>query len=599
MHFSLPTDNFKSTTSTSRGMTLIEILFSIGIISILFIGIYGLFKVSIDVVSDSKARAGALALAVERMEQIRSLPYASVGTSGGIPSGSIAQTESVSLNQTEYTRRTFIEYADDPADGVGAADTNGITADYKTVKVEMIWSVRGTTRTYSQVSSIVPVGIESLSGGGTLRIQVYDALSQPVSSATVRIVNTTGTSTVDVTTYTNVQGFVTFPGTPAGTGYQVTVSKSGYSTAQTYTASGSNPNPTPGHLSVAQSQTTSGSFFIDRVASLSIRTLKPIEEKMWEDEFDTSASLTSLASTTVTGGGLSLGITGSDYFAGGTAIATSVAPTYLSKWKRAAWNATVPAGTSARVKVYYDFAGTPTPLPDAALAGNSAGFATSPVDLTGVSTSTYPSLALYASLTTSNPAATPDIRRWEIDYDKGPMPIANIPFSLQGSKTIGTTGAGASIYKFLNTLTTDSAALFSTSTIEWDIYTLTINGASTGYDISEACSPLPIAIAPATTLPIDLYLSAHTTNSLLVAVKDSSTGNTIEGATIRLTRTAVDTTQTASACGQTFFSGLSSGTVAGGTAYTLAVSKAGYQSATVTGVEVAGATSVSVTLTPQ
>lgn len=498
----------KRTFRASRGMTLIEVLFTIGVFSVLFVGIYGIFKVSIDLVSGSKARAGALALAQERMEELRSLPYASVGTIGGIPDGPVAQSESVTLNQTTYTRRTLIGYVDDPADGEGAEDENGITADYKVAKVELVWTVRDTTRTYSQVSTFVPRGVESLVGGGTLRIQVYDAYAAPLSGATVRVLNTTGSTTIDVTTYTNAQGAVVFPGTPVGVGYEVTVTKAGYSTAKTYGATAGNPNPAPGHLSIAESQTTSASFFIDRLSPLTIRTLRPIESAAWEDEFDTDSLLSSLSSVVVSGGGMVLAEGEAGYAASGVAISTSTAPSQLSSWTAASWTATLPAGTAVLVRVYYDAGGAPALVPDAVLPGNSAGFSSSPVDLSSISTTTYPSLQLGATLTTSDTAATPDVRVWEIAYERGPVPIPDISFTLHGQKSIGTDASGSAIYKFDETLATNASGTFSTSTMEWDTYPLVLSPAE-GYDIKEACSPLPLELSPGASAAIDLYLVAN------------------------------------------------------------------------------------------
>lgn len=591
MRFSLSTSNYKLAPSAKRGMTLIEVLFTIGIFSMLFVGIYGVFRVSIEVVSGSKARAGALALAQERMEELRSLPYASVGTLGGIPQGMIEQSESVTLNQTTYTRRTFIEYADDPADGLEAEDENGITADYKVVKVEMVWTVREVTRTYSQVSTIVPPGIESLTGGGTLRIQVYDALAAPLSGATVRVLNTTGSSTIDVTTYTNAQGVVTFPGTPVGVEYQVTASKAGYSTARTYTATAGNPNPTPGHLSIANSQTTSASLFIDRLSALTVRTLRPVEEVTWEDEFDSDTLLTLTTSTVVEGGGLVLEHTGDTYVSEGSAMATSTAPSYLDAWSGASWTATVPSGTALLVRVYHDVSGVLVLVPDADLPGNSSGFSSSPIDLSSLSITTYPSLALGATLATTDSAQTPDLRMWEISYGRGPTPIADVAFALRGEKTIGTTGAGAAIYKFDESLSTGGDGTFSTTTMEWDTYPLTVPS-STGYDIAEACSGLPLIVAPNTSVALDLYLVAHTSHSLRVSAKDAS-GTPVEDASVRLVRTGTDIEKQAGSCGQAFFPSLVSAAD-----YTVEVEKTGYQSATLADVDITGSTTVDVTLTP-
>lgn len=570
-------------------MTLIEVVVTIALVCICFIGIYGLFLVSLDVVTGAKARAGALALASERMEQIRSLSYTSIGTVRGIPAGTTPQVETVTLNQTTYTRRTFIDYVDDPVDGTGNADSNGITADYKRVKVEIDWSIRNVPRSYSIVSSFAPSGIESTAGGGTLLVQVFDALAQPVADALVHVVNTTGTTSIDVTTYTDATGIVSFPGTPANSGYQITASKSGYSTAQTYSTNGQNPNPNPGHLTIAVSKTTSGSFAIDRLSSLTLRTLKPIETKTWSDTFADASNLVSMSSTTVSGGTLVLG-------AGkvsGSALSTSTTPSYLYTWDSASWASLVPTGSSAKVHVYTDVSGSPVLLPDSVLSGNTAGFATSPVSLLGVSISVYPSLLLGADLTLGSATTSPSFDSWTVAYDKGPTPIPDIPFSMRGNKTIGTNSGGSSIYKFNQSLSTNSSGSFSTSTLEWDTYTPSIDPVATGYDISEACPTLPFALSPGDVQSLDLQLSAHTSNSLLAIVRDSVTSAMLSGVSVRLTKSGVDSTQTTSSCGQTFFSGLSASS-----AYTLTLSKTGYQSTTINNVNVSGTSASSVSMTP-
>src|SRR3990167_10855367 len=102
--------------SSESGITLIDTLFGTALMLLIFVGIAGGFKLSVDVVTNNKARAGAVALANERMEYIRSLSYNAIGTVGGIPAGTIPQTEPVSLNAVDYTRRTFVSYEDDPGD---------------------------------------------------------------------------------------------------------------------------------------------------------------------------------------------------------------------------------------------------------------------------------------------------------------------------------------------------------------------------------------------------------------------------------------------------------------------------------------------------
>src|SRR3989338_8245195 len=166
-------------TGFSRGVTLIDTLVAVSLMVLIFMGIFGAFQLSVDVVTNNKGRAGAVALADERMEYIRSLPYSSLGTVGGIPAGSLAQTESVSLNGVNYTRPTLVVYADDPKDGAGGSDTTGI-ADYKAVKVNVSWSSRTGQRDLYLVSRFEPLsGLESAVSGGTLVINVVNANSQP------------------------------------------------------------------------------------------------------------------------------------------------------------------------------------------------------------------------------------------------------------------------------------------------------------------------------------------------------------------------------------------------------------------------------------
>lgn len=256
-----------------RGFTLIDTLVGTSLMLIVFMGIAAAFQLSIDVVMSNKARAGAIALADERMEYIRSLPYTSIGTSGGVPSGSIAQTESLSFNGISYIRRTLVQYGDDPKDGSGAADATGI-ADYKSVKVDVSWSSRTGPRDVYVVSRFEPQsGLESSVSGGTLSISVLNASGQPVPSAQVTITNTTVSPTVNLTTYTNSSGIVSLIGATAGSNYAISVTKSGYSTAQTYAPSAQNTNPSPSNLTVSNNLTTSSTFAIDQLGALTIITL--------------------------------------------------------------------------------------------------------------------------------------------------------------------------------------------------------------------------------------------------------------------------------------------------------------------------------------
>lgn len=74
---------------------------------------------------------------------------------------------------------------------------------------------------------------------------------------------------------TDTDGRYILPGAPVGTeAYQITVTKTGYGSARTYTADiEMNPNPNPADLSVAQGEVTTEYFQIARLAdSISLHT---------------------------------------------------------------------------------------------------------------------------------------------------------------------------------------------------------------------------------------------------------------------------------------------------------------------------------------
>ena len=172
------------------GMTLLDTVIGTALMLTVFVGIYGAFQLSVQLVNNNKARAGAIALANQRMEFIRSLAYASVGTVGGVPSGNIAQSESVSFNGVNYTRRTYIEYGDDPKDGLDPADVNSIPEDYKSAKVEVLWTAKKQTHHIILVTRITPTaGLESSVPGGTLKIFSINALGTVLPNVVVTIVN--------------------------------------------------------------------------------------------------------------------------------------------------------------------------------------------------------------------------------------------------------------------------------------------------------------------------------------------------------------------------------------------------------------------------
>ncbi|MDP3646015.1 MAG: carboxypeptidase-like regulatory domain-containing protein, partial [bacterium] len=426
--------------------------------------------------------------------------------------------------------------------------------------------------------------------GGTIIIHAVDAEFQPIQSAQVRIANSTVNPAIDLTTFTDELGTASVLGAPPAGGYAITVTKGGYSSAQTYGVTATNTNPIPAHLGVGGYQTTAATFEIDRLSSLHVETYEKIKDESWDDLF-TDDSNVSLTDVEITGGRAELAGSEGSYAASGTVISIAPSIPYLYRWQEITWNDIVPGGTDIVYRVY-DAGGEP--LSNGELQGNTAGFTSPPINISGVSTSTHALLKVGATLATSDASTTPSIQDWTVSYEVGPEPLSDIDFNLHGGKTIGTEAGGSLIYKYDVDHTTNAEGLRDISNIEWDLYTISVS-ASTGYDIASSCPPQSVGIVPEAAVSVRLYLAAHTTNSLLVDVR-ASDGTLIDGASIRLYRGSYDTTLTSDECGQEIFSSLSVGSVGAGNPYSIEVSASGYTSYTSTEVNVSGTTRLSIIL---
>ncbi|MBI4093601.1 carboxypeptidase regulatory-like domain-containing protein [Candidatus Kaiserbacteria bacterium] len=575
-------------------MTLIDAVIGSALVLVAFVGIAAVFQISIDVVTNNRARAGAIALANEWMEYVRSLEYDDVGTSGGIPSGPLPQEDTVSLNGINYTRRTTIQYVDDPQDGTGASDTypSGapVFVDYKAVRVAISWLSQGGERTVYFVTRVEPqngIEVACTSACGTLSISVYNALSQPVPNAKVRVVNTSTSPQIDLTTYTNVDGMVILAGAPVASLYQITVTKTGYNYAQTYSVTGGNPSPTPPHQQVFQNQTTALTFAppqsgLDLLAAKSVYTFDAIATSTSNETFSTESQISSSTNIAIVGAVARLSGSEGSYPPYGELESTVIGPAYLADWERFDWSGSSPATTTVEFR-FFDASGSI--IPDAALSGNAAGFSASSIDLSNLSTSTYPSMRVHARLLTNDASTTPSIDSYTIAYDYGPTPRASTPFRFVGlDKVIGS----GPVYKHDFSLQTDASGAFATTTLEWDRYEVSFPSLQLQYVVAIACDPQPEYLAPGTTQISRFYIAPRSTNSLIAEVRAG--GALIHGAETALSRVSYAATTTAT-CGQAYFNYLTPGT------YRLTVSAPGYQSYVNDAISVMGTSTVQVTLT--
>lgn len=112
------------------------------------------------------------------------------------------------------------------------------------------------------------------------------------------------------------------------------------------------------------------------------------------------------------------------------------------------------------------------------------------------------------------------------------------------SKTLGMTGekliaSNPDIPKFYKNFTTDASGNYSLPNIEWDTYDITTTAS---YDIGGSTPMIPLEITPGLTQDASVILVSHTSNSLLVKVRDASTGLPLSDVSVQLTGDGYDTT---------------------------------------------------------
>jgi len=255
-----------------KGFSFINILVGITIIIIAGLGIWNLFNFSLRIVTENKSRTVAMAIANEKIEIIRNLPYDDIGTIDGVVSGAIPQNEGIVRNGTEFQITTKVFYIDDPYDNVVPLDLLG--ADYKKIKISVDWPRRIYGDPVTFYSFVNPKGVETDLEGGTIRIIVFNASGQPIPNALVEIINNTLDPPIDDSSVTDQSGILLIPGSPAtdDRSYEIIVSKEGYTTEKTYPEPGGEEAVKP-HLQVLEDQIAEKSFTIDLTSTFNITTI--------------------------------------------------------------------------------------------------------------------------------------------------------------------------------------------------------------------------------------------------------------------------------------------------------------------------------------
>ena len=262
-----------STHDRTHGFTLIEILIAVAIFGFIASTIYFAYTNVLDIVSASQYHAAATDIIEGRVEMVRNMRYEDVGTIGGIPAGKLPETETITLDATTFDLTTTVRNVDDPFDGtMGGSPNDTSPADYKLVQFQVSCPACRRFNLGPMTTIVAPRNLENVNKYGALEIKTMDASGFPVSGARVTIVNSSVTPAVNTTQTTDNAGILFLTGVATSSaGYEVTVTKNGYSTERTYTPNDpANPNPVNPHLTVAAEQLTIASFAIDRTGSIAV-----------------------------------------------------------------------------------------------------------------------------------------------------------------------------------------------------------------------------------------------------------------------------------------------------------------------------------------
>jgi hypothetical protein len=246
-----------------------------GIIVILFGGIFLVYVSIINSINSIELRSSAAAVLNQQIEAIRNLSYDNVGTLGGIPAGTIPQQKTVPFGDYTFTVSTIVRNIDDPYDGLlGGSPGDTAPADYKLVEITATCPTCQRFTPMALTTTVSPKNLESAGLNGSLFVNVKDGSGNGVPLATVHVVNSNVTPSIDLTDTTNTSGTLQLVGVPTSTqSYQVYITKPGYSSDQTYPlGAAGNPNPKTPYATVAPQALTSLTLFSDKTSQLTVLT---------------------------------------------------------------------------------------------------------------------------------------------------------------------------------------------------------------------------------------------------------------------------------------------------------------------------------------
>jgi len=259
----------------NKGFTLIETLIAVAIFAIVSTAVYSTYLNVLDITVASQLNYTALAVIGNELEAIRNIKYKDIGIQGGSPAGVILAQKNINFSGFDFVLNTTVRNIDDPFDGVlGGAPNDTAPADYRLVELKLSCTNCSRFIPITTTTTVGPANLESTSKNGNLFVTAIDASGQSIAGANVSVVNSMVSPTITINDITNNSGQLQLVDIATSSlGYQVTVTKPGYSTDKTYKPGlPANPNPVKSHATVVSQQLTLTTFSIDRLSTQNLTT---------------------------------------------------------------------------------------------------------------------------------------------------------------------------------------------------------------------------------------------------------------------------------------------------------------------------------------
>lgn len=263
---------------THKAFTLVEILVATALFAMISVAVYQSYGSLTAVISVARIKVTAADLLNERLEIIRNMPYSQVGIVNGIPNGILNHSDTFVRDGITFQATTTIRNIDDPFDGTIGGTPNDLTGtDYKMVEVDITCATCKNFTPMDVTTLVAPKNLETASTNGALFVKVFDANGNPIENANVHVVDTKVTPNLVVDDVTNAQGILQIVDAPPGANaYHITVSKSGYTSDQTYATSSTMTHPVKPDATVVIQQVTQVSFSIDQISTMNISAVNTL-----------------------------------------------------------------------------------------------------------------------------------------------------------------------------------------------------------------------------------------------------------------------------------------------------------------------------------